>query len=95
MLYLFQREKEKDFTRLLAQIKLALTNKLSSQISPSERKKKSKNKLTKTPHKTPLTFDTTKMLEKNFKTIKKQKPTQTNQLCQQVFPFCSETTEEQ
>lgn len=66
MLYLFQRENEKDFTRLLAQIKLALTNKLSSQISPSERKKKSKNKPTKTPHKTPLTFDTTKMLEKKF-----------------------------
>lgn len=36
MLYLLQREKKKDFTRLLAHIKLALTNKLSIKILSSE-----------------------------------------------------------
>lgn len=40
MLYLLQREKKKDFTRLLAQIKLVLTNKLSIKILPSENNKK-------------------------------------------------------
>lgn len=69
MLYLLQREKEKDFTRLLAQIKLALTNKLSSQILPSENNKKKPtkkqtNQPTKTPHKLPPTSETAKMLGK-------------------------------
>lgn len=44
MLRLLQREKEKDFTRLLAQIKLALTNKLSSKIFPSENNKSANQK---------------------------------------------------
>lgn len=44
MLYLLQREKEKDFTRPLAQIKPALTNKLSSWIFPSESNQKTQPK---------------------------------------------------